>query len=551
MGSQVSQQELQQGLIPIIGSSHDPSLASLLNQGAGGIRSSSIGLTSIIGGDSASLHNNPMEESLDFQNQKLLMKGIASTATRELAKLLLYNEPFWVLSSSQEGKLTLHPEIYEIFFPKNKHFIGPNVRAESSKDSVTVNISGMQLVEMFLDPVKWANLFPSILAKAETIKVFDSGLSSNQNGALLLMCGEMHVLSPLVQPRKFHFLRYCEHVKAGLWMITDVSVDPSRQHNPFSRSWKHPSGCMIQEIPDGSCRVFWVEHVEVDEMQTHQLFRDLVDTKIIYGAERWTKELQRMCERFTCFSEDKTQDHDHRGVICSNEGKRSVMNLACRMVKMFCESLSMTGYEMNFPSSNMENTSGIKFSVRKNTEMGQPSGTVVVATTTLWLPHHYQKVFEFLTDISKRSQWDVLAAEHSVHEIGNILVGANPGNYISLIQPLMSNTENNMVILQECSMDPMRSYIVFAPADIPAMNAAIGGGDTSMIQILPSGFVISTDGQTNIENSRGSLLTVAFQILVNSLTADELPVLDVGNAGDVLTLLDSIVENIHSALSSY
>lgn len=53
--------------------------------------------------------------------------------------------------------------------------------------------------------------------------------------------------------------------------------------------------------------------MEVDEIQTHQLFKDLVDTQIAYGAERWLKELQRMCERFACFFDEKIPVHDPRG----------------------------------------------------------------------------------------------------------------------------------------------------------------------------------------------------------------------------------------------
>lgn len=72
------------------------------------------------------------------------------------------------------------------------------------------------------------------------------------------MYEEMHILSPLVRPREFHFIRYCQQIDVGVWVITDVSIDHSpagQNSNLVSRSWKHPSGCMIRELPNGSCLV--------------------------------------------------------------------------------------------------------------------------------------------------------------------------------------------------------------------------------------------------------------------------------------------------------
>jgi homeobox-leucine zipper protein len=67
---------------------------------------------------------------------------------------------------------------------------------------------------------------------------------------------EMHILSPLVRLREFNIIRYCKQVDAGVWVITDVSFDSSRPNTlPQSHSWKHPSGCMIREMPNKSCLV--------------------------------------------------------------------------------------------------------------------------------------------------------------------------------------------------------------------------------------------------------------------------------------------------------
>ncbi|KEH37917.1 homeobox leucine zipper HDG11-like protein [Medicago truncatula] len=60
--------------------------------------------------------------------------------------------------------------------------------------------------------IKWTNLFPTIVTKAETIKVFEISSRGSRDGALLLVNEEMHILSPLVRPREFNIIRYCKKV---------------------------------------------------------------------------------------------------------------------------------------------------------------------------------------------------------------------------------------------------------------------------------------------------------------------------------------------------
>ena len=71
------------------------------------------------------------------------------------------------------------------------------------------------------------------------------------------MYEQMHILSPLVAPREFYFLRYCQQIEIGVWVIVDVSYDYSKEGQPDSsfRFWKLPSGCMIEDLPDGCSKV--------------------------------------------------------------------------------------------------------------------------------------------------------------------------------------------------------------------------------------------------------------------------------------------------------
>lgn len=69
------------------------------------------------------------------------------------------------------------------------------------------------------------------------------------------MYEQMHILSPLVPPREFFFIRHCQQIELGVWLIVDFSYDCSKEKTSPSRSWKLPSGCMIQDMPNGYSKV--------------------------------------------------------------------------------------------------------------------------------------------------------------------------------------------------------------------------------------------------------------------------------------------------------
>ena len=79
------------------------------------------------------------------------------------------------------------------------------------------------------------------------------------------------------------------------------------------------------------------------------------------------------------------------------------MKLSQRMVKNFCEMLSVAG-KLDFPQSSEVNNSGVRVSVRKSTEPGQPHGMIVSIATSLWLPLPSQTVFSFFRDERNRVQ---------------------------------------------------------------------------------------------------------------------------------------------------
>ena len=75
----------------------------------------------------------------------------------------------------------------------------------------------------------------------------------------LQMSAEFQVPSPLVPTRENYFVRYCKLHPDGTWAVVDVSLDSLRP-SPISRSRRRPSGCLIQELPNGYSKVTFEKH---------------------------------------------------------------------------------------------------------------------------------------------------------------------------------------------------------------------------------------------------------------------------------------------------
>ncbi|KAA8547659.1 hypothetical protein F0562_004088 [Nyssa sinensis] len=209
---------------------------------------------------------------------KSLLVETAASAMDELMKLLQVNEPVWIKSPAGE-RYVLQGDSYGKFFPGANHLKSSGTRIVSSKSSGVVMMNGMHLLGMFLDSSKWVDLFPTIVTQARTVEVLDTGMLGNQGASLQLMYVQMHILSPLVVPREFYFLRYCRQLEPGTWVVVDLPYDCSKVNPPTPplNYWGLPSGCMIQDMSNGYSMVTWVEHVEVDyKSLNHRLYTELV-----------------------------------------------------------------------------------------------------------------------------------------------------------------------------------------------------------------------------------------------------------------------------------
>jgi homeobox-leucine zipper protein len=108
--------------------------------------------------------------------------------------------------------------------------------------------------------------------------------------------------------------------------------------------------------------------------------------------------------------------------------------------------------------------------------------------------------------------------------------------------------DSSMLILQETWMDTSCSVVVYAPVDGQSLNVVMSGGDSAYVALLPSGFAIVPDGNLQkggAGDGGGSLLTVGFQILVNSLPTAKLTMESVDTVNN---LISCTIQKIKAAL---
>ncbi|KAL2335907.1 hypothetical protein Fmac_010353 [Flemingia macrophylla] len=491
--------------------------------------------------------------AFDRSVERSMFLELALAAMDELVKMAQSGDPLWVRNVDGGREILNHEEYVRSFTPciglKPNGFV-----SEATRENGMVIINSLALVETLMDANRWAEMFPCIIARTSTTEVISNGINGTRNGALQLMHAELQVLSPLVPVREVNFLRFCKQHAEGVWAVVDVSIDSIRESSGapiFVNCRRLPSGCVVQDMPNGYSKVTWVEHAEYDESQVHQLYRPLLSSGMGFGAQRWVATLQRQCECLAILMSSAAPSRDHSAI--TGGGRRSMLKLAQRMTNNFCAGVcASTVHKWNKLSpGNVDED--VRVMTRKSVDdPGEPPGIVLSAATSVWLPVSPHRLFHFLRDDRLRSEWDILSNGGPMQEMAHIAKGQDHANCVSLLRASAINSnQSSMLILQETCTDAAGSLVVYAPVDIPAMHVVMNGGDSAYVALLPSGFAILPDGPQNGPASNGggrvsgSLLTVAFQILVNSLPTAKLTVESVETVNN---LISCTVQKIKAAL---
>ncbi|XP_072151392.1 homeobox-leucine zipper protein ROC6 [Setaria viridis] len=504
--------------------------------------------------ESASLNLVPFDDN--GSNYQATLLSYAERALNEFMMLAVKDEPMWLPTIN--GKM-LHNQEYNCrTYPG---LLGPCPQGfvmEATKQTTTVRGTASDLVAMLTDVSCWSKMFPGIIESVRASKVVSSGISTSRDGLIQEMNVDLWVQSPRAPNRSVKFLRYSKETENNQWAVVDVSIDGIRGIEPNGSQIGYmscrllPSGCLLQDMSNGLCKVTWIVHAEYDETTVSPLFRGLFQSGQALGASRWLASLQRQCEYMATLHCTHSS-----GPAMSALGRRGVLDLAQRMMVSFYTAVSKP--VTPGPSNIVNEWHGscdigaktflatVRMVIWNISTMGQPPALVLCATTTVWLPGvPPHRVHEYLCNGQRRGEWDKFGYGGAVQELSSIVTCRQlRGNVVSVLQPsdVTVRANSNMLILQEATSDLSCSLVVYSFVEKNMMCAVMDGADNSSVFLLPSGFAILPDGHakahraaaasssystpTGQNSTAGSLLTAAYQqILPSSISTHALETLD-------------------------
>ncbi|WJX71424.1 hypothetical protein P8452_55420 [Trifolium repens] len=490
------------------------------------------------------------EWQLRVENARLkneLARVSALAAMDEVIRIVEPDSDVWI-KNPESGKEEFNHVAYERIrspfnTPRPNGFV-----TEATRETLLLCTNSAALVETFLDADRWAEMFPCMIVEAETLDVFSNGIDGI-NGSIQLMHAEIQLPSPLVPVREYNFIRFCKQHAEGKWAVVDVSFDYGRNGpngNPNISCKKLPSGCILQDMPNGFCKITWVDHSQYDESAVHQIYQPLVNSGIAFGAYRWLATLQRHCEsRAILMSAVLSADPE---VVCPI-GKRIMSKLARQMSDYLWSGIcpsSDSGWDILL-TTDMGNSDLIITSQEIQDAYGANPSIILSASTSVWMPVSRQRVFDFLRDARRRSEWDVLSNGGSMEEMVRVATGEGIGNSVSILR---GHNAANGIYLQDSWTDSSCSMVVYSPISMQSLDMLMDGGDSSFVALLPSGFSILPDGYSNSNtgtssddsgssdnDNNGCLLTVGFQMLLTNESFDT-----------IYELMSHTIEKIKDAL---
>ncbi|KAK2395198.1 homeobox-leucine zipper protein HDG11 [Trifolium repens] len=404
--------------------------------------------------------------------------SVAKSAMHEILRLLSnIDKSLWRNNINEEVGFILDQKRYMNLNSIFSKLISSDRREESSKAELIVRSSGKHLVELILDSEKWAKLFPTIVSNARTVKVFNVGAHGNRNGALQAMVGEMHILSPLVPPREFYFIRYCRQFSDRDWVIVDVSGDfQFERANVRNPAYKLPSGCLIRKCQMENLRA------KMNHILTH-------DTNE-YNIHLTSEITNPNAIRLKCRS-------NSNGMVVTATGSVRLHIPPQTIFHFLSDEKRRPEWDSLVGEREVHEVAYISIGEREIQSYNRIS-ILEVITVVAHTWHYTSRVWYGM-------------------EIYNDDGGDDDDDD-------EEEDDNNVQIFQEVCIDPMGAYVVYAPIGTKNTHKILNEENSSDFGILPWGFMISRDGHFEDDNNdtsgsdhhkqKGSLVTFSFQVLV-------------------------------------
>ncbi|XP_004295798.1 PREDICTED: homeobox-leucine zipper protein ROC2-like [Fragaria vesca subsp. vesca] len=277
---------------------------------------------------------------------------------------------------------------------------GKPVSSESSRAIEYVKMKAFNLVQLLMDLEQWLLVFPNIVSRAKLVGVLSSTrVEGNYDGTLQVMTAEFHAPTPLIPARASYFARYSKQLDSGMWVVVDASLEKLFQL-PSTNVRRQPSGCLIQEMPNGCSKVIWVEHAEVDNRMVHNMFEPLVSSGLAFSARRWVSTLVRQCEWLATLNSTSPPTSDR--VFISQAGRKSLLKLTERMMRSFVADISAST-ENKWRTLPVFGAEDVKVTTITNlNDIGKPPGTTLSFATSVHLPVPRTQIYNLLRDGESR-----------------------------------------------------------------------------------------------------------------------------------------------------
>ncbi|XP_057453033.1 homeobox-leucine zipper protein PROTODERMAL FACTOR 2-like [Lotus japonicus] len=475
--------------------------------------------------------------------EKSLIMELAVGAMEEFTKIANCGSPLWI--PGMHSDILNQQEYVRVFHAG----LGPTpmgFRSEGSRESMMVTMNPNNLIEILMDVNQWSTVFPGIVSSAKTTEILSTGVGGNYDGALQAISAEFQTLSHLVPARNSYFVRYCKYHPDRAWVVVDISLDDMRP-GAATRCRRRPSGCMIQEFSNRFSKVTWIEHVEVEEKEVHDIVKHLCNSGFAFGARQWIRTLERYCEGTNIPLEDIN------GI--DPEERKTLMKLAEKIMQSYCNYVGASPPPHVWTvQTTPAGADDVRVMTKNKTDAsGALIGVVISVATSFSLPVPSKRLFEFLQNEDSRNQWDILTKGFLVQELAHIASARDPRNFISLLHTKSENSiQSSKTIVQETYTDSIGSYVVYSPVELDAMNLVLSGSDLDYRNLMPSGFAIIPDGSrlsggpTTDVGSGGCLGTLAYQILVPATPTP----LDPSLVSSLCTLMKCTIDKIQTAMMS-
>lgn len=124
--------------------------------------------------------------------------------------------------------------------------------------------------------------------------------------------------------------------------------------------------------------------------------------------------------------------------VITATGKTSMAKLAQRMTRNFCAGVCATMHNWEVVQAGNVGK-GARLMMRKSVQsLGEPSGIVLSATLSVWMPVQQQQLFDLLQNEELRSRWDLLSHGGQMNQMVCIAKGQDSSNRISLLSANVS-----------------------------------------------------------------------------------------------------------------